>query len=162
RVGGSPAASIPLTQIALRGPRSYGDNRFDIGFISHHHRTYTRSEKLILRANILFTSQTYPPQEYKFMSKRYTGFFSCVTVAGFAMMCLTQNVQAQPKYAITDLGTLGGTYSLGQGINSSGQTVGNAYTTGDVAPHGFRTAANSAIKPTDDLSTLGGSYSVAQ
>src|SRR2546423_6825640 len=96
------------------------------------------------------------------MSKRYSGFFSCVAVAGFAMMCLTQNVQAQPKYTITDLGRLGGTYSLGQGINSSGQTVGNAYTTGDVAPHAFRTAANSAIKPTDDLSTLGGSYSIAQ
>src|SRR6267378_4005283 len=56
-----PRRASLLTQVDLPGPRSYGDNRFDIGFISHHHRTYTRSEKHVLRANIIFTSQTYPP-----------------------------------------------------------------------------------------------------
>jgi probable HAF family extracellular repeat protein len=63
--------------------------------------------------------------------------------------------------ATDDLGTLGGTYGIGFGINSSGQVVGYSRTTGGLL-HAFRTAANSVINPAaDDLGTLGGSQSLA-
>jgi probable HAF family extracellular repeat protein len=39
-------------------------------------------------------------------------------------------------YTLTDLGTLGGSTSIGQGINASGQVTGYAYTTGN-ASHAF-------------------------
>src|SRR5689334_2502879 len=63
------------------------------------------------------------------------------------------------QYTITDLGTFGGTDSYGYGINASGQVVGYAATTGGTY-HAFRTAANHPIDPaTDDLDTLGGTWS---
>ena len=37
----------------------------------------------------------------------------------------------------TDLGTLGGTYSEGTGINDSGQVTGTAYMAGNLASHAF-------------------------
>jgi probable HAF family extracellular repeat protein len=71
-------------------------------------------------------------------------------------------LSAQPRYVVSDLGTLGGTFILAQGINRSGQVVGTAYTAGNSAAHAFRTAANSPINPsTDDLGTLGGTNSSA-
>ncbi|HXJ43438.1 MAG TPA: hypothetical protein VNH18_29420 [Bryobacteraceae bacterium] len=58
-----------------------------------------------------------------------------------------------------DLGTLGGSSSVGYGINNSGQVVGASSTgSSNLSWHAFRTAANSPIHPsTDDLGTLGGS-----
>ena len=66
-------------------------------------------------------------------------------------------------YTVTDLGTLGGSQSLANGINASGQVVGWSYTAGDNFIHAFRTAPNSPINPrSDDLHTLAGvSESVA-
>jgi probable HAF family extracellular repeat protein len=61
----------------------------------------------------------------------------------------------------TDLGTLGGSISDGQGINASGQVVGWSYTSGGLQ-HAFRTTATGAVSdPNTDLGTLGGSLSIA-
>ena len=59
---------------------------------------------------------------------------------------------------MTDLGTLGGTYSSANGINDLGQVVGWAYLTGDTAQHAF---ARRGSAPMVDLGTFGGSYSGA-
>lgn len=67
-----------------------------------------------------------------------------------------------PAYHITDLGTLGGTFSQGQDINASGQVTGESYTTGDAPHHAFLwtpTTPNGPDGTLHDLGTLGGSYS---
>ena len=64
--------------------------------------------------------------------------------------------QAQSGYTITDLGTLGGPHSVGNGINASGQVTGESDTTGRVAVHAFL-AESAGIH---DLGTLGGKDSV--
>jgi probable HAF family extracellular repeat protein len=58
-------------------------------------------------------------------------------------------------YTITDLGTLGGTTSMANAINNSGQIAGTSTTAGDVASHAFRYSGGSL----QDLGTLGGSNS---
>lgn len=60
-------------------------------------------------------------------------------------------------YTITDLGTLGGTYSFASSINNSGQVVGNAAIAGDVASHAFL-YTNGVMA---DIGTLGGKNSMA-
>jgi probable HAF family extracellular repeat protein len=60
-------------------------------------------------------------------------------------------------YSITDLGTLGGTYSNAIRINNFGVIVGMAATNGDLATHAFKWT-NAVMT---DLGTLGGTYSSA-
>src|SRR5262245_59554934 len=60
------------------------------------------------------------------------------------------------SYAVTDLGTLGGSSSLAYGINDAGQVVGEATTSGGYG-HAFL-YQNGGMA---DLGTLGGTYSVA-
>ncbi len=61
------------------------------------------------------------------------------------------------KYSIADLGTLGGTNSSGNGINSAGQVVGYSATTDDAAVHAFLYDGTTM----QDLGTLGGTISGA-
>ena len=65
------------------------------------------------------------------------------------------DARAVPMYHVTDLGTLGGAYSDGFGINASGQVTGWSYTTGDAADHAFLYDGTM-----HDLGTLGGTHSV--
>ena len=84
--------------------------------------------------------------------------------AGLLVIGLTLSIpcQAQPKYNVSNLGTLGGPWwTSAAGINSSGQVAGSS-TVGAGYAHAFRTASNTAINPpADDLGTLGGLYSQA-
>ena len=52
-------------------------------------------------------------------------------------LCLTMPYVAQAQYAITDLGTLGGSESWGCGINNSGQVVGASHVLGNESQHAF-------------------------
>jgi probable HAF family extracellular repeat protein len=55
-------------------------------------------------------------------------------------------------YTVTDLGTLGGTFSFAQSINDAGQVVGWSATTGDAAIHATLWSGGTIT----DLGTLGG------
>jgi probable HAF family extracellular repeat protein len=57
-----------------------------------------------------------------------------------------------PRYAVIDLGTLGGSLSEGRGINNKGWVTGTAYLAGDGAQHRVIWESGTKI----DLGTLGG------
>src|SRR3984893_17553300 len=61
------------------------------------------------------------------------------------------------RYTITDLGTLGGGFSEGVGINNRGSVSGTSYLPGDAVVHGFFWQRGVMT----DLGTLGGPNSVA-
>src|SRR5262245_52541256 len=59
------------------------------------------------------------------------GIVSAAALALAALIvCFAAATAAQSGYTIIDLGTLGGTSSVGQGLNASGQVTGYAETTG--------------------------------
>src|SRR5438552_13588077 len=62
-------------------------------------------------------------------------------------------------YALTDLGTLGGTNSFAYGINATGQVVGSAFTSLNAELDAF--LSNGSPRGMIDLGTLGGSQSQA-
>jgi len=57
-----------------------------------------------------------------------------------------------PRYAVIDLGTLGGSLSEGRGVNNKGRVTGTAYLAGNAAQH--RVIWQNGVKT--DLGTLGG------
>jgi probable HAF family extracellular repeat protein len=61
-----------------------------------------------------------------------------------------------PLYAVTDLGTLGGSNSQATGINATGEVTGVSFTAGGSAVHGFLWNGTTMI----DIGTLGGSTSL--
>lgn len=75
--------------------------------------------------------------------------------SGLALLALTGAARAQ-FYAVTDLGTLGGTNCIPYGINNREQIVGTAQT-GMGSYHAFMFDAGRMV----DLGTLGGSNSWA-
>ena len=76
-----------------------------------------------------------------------------VTSTAISILLATLAVaQPAPRYAVVDLGTLGGTFGLAFGINDKGQVGGFANLPGDMAQHAF-VYTNGVMT---DLGTLGG------
>jgi len=83
-----------------------------------------------------------------------------IVLSAFALSVTTAAHAAQ--YTVTDLGTLGGTESFGNGLNAGGQVAGAAYTTDDANFDAFLwipTTPNGASGSKTDLLTLGGTQS---
>jgi probable HAF family extracellular repeat protein len=74
------------------------------------------------------------------------GIFCLVAIAAIP------GVSSAQPFDVTDLGTLGGNFSTGFGINALGQSVGASYTGGNSAYHAF-VYSNGAMK---DLGTVAG------
>src|ERR1700676_2638247 len=64
-----------------------------------------------------------------------------------------ENKKEHRRYRVTDLGTLGGTFSQAFGINNKGSVVGWSFLTGDTTLHAFLWRKGLMT----DLGTLGGS-----
>jgi len=82
----------------------------------------------------------------------------------FVLLAIPVRVTAQqhqseklPRYFVTDLGTLGGTFSVGRGINAGGNVVGSAALNDNTAQHAFMWQKGLIT----DLGTLGGPNSIA-
>jgi probable HAF family extracellular repeat protein len=65
---------------------------------------------------------------------------------------------AAPQYSVSDLGSLGGTYSIGLGVNNSGLVSGFSHLVGNASEHAI---VGQALFLPQDLDSLGGSYSQA-
>ncbi|WP_262964892.1 HYR domain-containing protein [Methylobacter psychrophilus] len=65
---------------------------------------------------------------------------------------------AAPQYSVSDLGSLGGTYSIGLGVNNSGLVSGFSHLVGNTSEHAI---VGQALSLPQDLDSLGGSYSQA-
>ncbi|MGA2372005.1 MAG: hypothetical protein ABSG11_15170, partial [Candidatus Korobacteraceae bacterium] len=85
---------------------------------------------------------------------------SVFTLPAMPVRVLAQERQQQAQhlshYIVTDLGTLGGTFSVAFGINDRGQIDGFSTIPGDMATHGF--VLNHGVMT--DLGTLGGPSSI--
>ncbi|QPK63378.1 HYR domain-containing protein [Methylomonas sp. LL1] len=66
-------------------------------------------------------------------------------------------IHAAPQYSISDLGTLGGTYSSGIALNEAGQVAGYSHLPGNAALHPFLWQEGTLPQ---DLNTLGGTHAL--
>ena len=80
-----------------------------------------------------------------------------VVLASLTVLSVFSLCQAELRYSIIDLGSLGGDTSIASGINDSGQIAGHSYITGNSALHAFLYDGTSIT----DLGTLGGIVSRA-
>ncbi len=78
-----------------------------------------------------------------------------LAVAPLGAMAGGHSAHSMPRYTFTDLGTLGGTFSLAYGINNGGQIAGFSTLVGDAAEH----SSVWEFGRTTDLGTLGGADS---
>ena len=105
----------------------------------------------------------------KMKAHRWISNLFRLTCIGLALTFFVGSVRAQqhpatqdnasypPQYAVIDLGTLGGTFSIAYGINDRGQIDGFSTIPGDTATHAF--VLNHGVFT--DLGTLGGTNSLA-
>jgi len=89
------------------------------------------------------------------MKPSTTALITAISMLAVSSMPIA--AQAQPHYSIVDLGTLGGTFSLGAGLNDKGWVSGFSTTPGDQQTH----ATLWAKRRKTDLGTLGGPNSQA-
>ena len=83
-----------------------------------------------------------------------------IAVAAVALALAPVVSHADPlQYNILDLGTLGGSYSFGLGINNNGDVVGFSSTDGDVVEHAFRYSIINQMTDLEDPES--GTYSYA-
>ena len=91
----------------------------------------------------------------------WIGVISVFTLLAMPVRVLAQEQQQQAQhlshYIVTDLGTLGGTFSIAFGINDRGQIDGFSTIPGDMSTHAF--VLNHGVMT--DLGTLGGPNSIA-
>ncbi len=90
--------------------------------------------------------------ESKLAERRMLGFGPALIV----LLCFN-TAAAQAPYTVTDLGTLGGSFSIAFGVNTKSQVTGGANLAGDTNSHAFRWQ-HGVMR---DLGTLGGANSLA-
>jgi probable HAF family extracellular repeat protein len=78
-----------------------------------------------------------------------------VSIAGCILALAAPSTSAQQTYRITDLGTLGGTKTVGAALNNSGKVTGHSWIKDDADHHAFFWNGTTMR----DLGTLGGSRS---
>lgn len=73
------------------------------------------------------------------IGKSLRGIALSAVLATLAVASLAQELKSPvpPRFAIVDLGTLGGSFSLAYSINDKGQISGTSTVTGDTAQHSF-------------------------
>ena len=84
-----------------------------------------------------------------------------VAAMSAAVVLWSGTAQAAPTYSLTNLGDFGGNYSSANGINNSGQVVGEAWTFPDVLLGSNSRAFLYSGGSMTDLGTLGGNNSYA-
>lgn len=88
-------------------------------------------------------------------SKSVFTVYCLLSSLAFAGLVAQAQTGGHPRYSVTDLGTLGGSFSLAYGINDRGQIDGFSTLSGDAALHSFILERGVMT----DLGTLGGQNS---